>query len=179
MAGSLRILVFPLAFGALAAAAFGQTSPDAPQSTPPGKKAPAAWLNNLRKGALDGTPSPEFENVRRALDALTPEQRKRFQENIVRWSNLPPDEKKALRDREEARKKIMQQEIDAAIQGTGLQLDSERRVLFVKRYGEERRKIEEQLRKETNEKRKPLVHEMVGRLKAEFSAPVVAPEAVR
>lgn len=175
MAGSLRILIFPLAFGALAASAFGQTAPDAPQGTPPGKKAPGAWLNSFRKGGVDGTPSPEFENVRRALDALTPEQRKRFQENIVRWSNLPPDEKKALRDREEARKKFMQQEMDAALHNSGLQLEGERRMLFIKRYGEERRKIEEQLRKESNDKRKPLVHDMIGRLKAEFSAPPVAP----
>ncbi len=179
MAGSLRLLIFPLAFGALAASVIGQTAPDGPQSTTPGKRPPGTWLNSLRKGGVDGTPSPEFENVRRALDALTPEQRKRFQENIVRWSNLPPDEKKALRDREETRKKIMQQEMDVAIQTSGLQLDGERRMLFIKRYGEERRKIEEQLRKEANDKRKPLVHDVIGRLKAEFAAPVVAPEAIR
>ncbi len=122
----------------------------------------------------DATPSPEFENVRKALDALTPEQRKRFQENFVRWSNLSPEEKKALRDREEVRKKFMDQELQAAIQETGLQLDGERRQQFLKRYAQERRKIEEQLRKETQEKRKPMVKEMIGRLKEEFSSGTVA-----
>jgi Protein of unknown function (DUF3106) len=179
MAGSFRILILPLTIGTLATAAFSQNPSAAPAATPGPKKAPGAWLNGMRRPGLDGTPSPEFENVRRALDALTPEQRKRFQENIVRWANLPPEEKKSLRDREEFRKKVMQQEVEAVIQGSGLQLEGDRRELFIKRYGEERRKIEEQLRKESNEKRKPLVHEMVGRLKTEFSGPLVAPEAVR
>ena len=179
MAGSVRILIFPLATCVLAASAFSQTSPDVPASSPAPKKAPGAWLNGGKKPPFEGTPSPEFENVRRALDALTPEQRKRFQENIVRWANLPPEQKKALREREEERKKFMQQEVDVAIQDSGLQLDGGQRELFIKRYGEERRKIEEQLRKEANEKRKPLVHEMVSRLKSEFSAPATTPAAVR
>jgi hypothetical protein len=179
MARSFRQLIFPLALGALAAPAFCQTPAETPDaSTPPSKKAAGAWLKNGLK-PFDGTPSPEFDNVRRALDALTPEQRKRFQENILRWVNLPPEEKKALRDREEVRRKVMQQEVEAAIQDSGLQLDGDRREQFVKRYAEERRRIEEQLRKETNEKRKPLVHEMVARLKAEFSAPAETPAAVR
>jgi hypothetical protein len=150
-----------------------------PQATPPVKKLPGAWLGGGPKQPFDGTPSPEFENARRALEALTPEQRKRFQENFWRWSNLPPEEKKALREREDMRKKFMQQEVEAAIQNSGLQLNGERRAQFIKRYGEERRKIEEQLRKESNEKRKPLVHEMLGRLKDEFSEPASTPAGVR
>ena len=174
MAGSVRLLI-PLAACALAAPAFSQRATETPSSPPP-KKSPSAWLG---RKALEGTPSPEFENVRRALDALSPEQRKRFQENFWRWSNLPPEEKKALRDREELRKKFMQQEVETALQETGLDLTGERREQFVKRYGEERRKIEEQFRKEANEKRKPLVRELIGRLKAEFSTPSADPAAVR
>ncbi len=175
MAGSLRLLI-PLAVGALTASAFSENPPEK-ASPPPKKKSPGAWLG--RKPANEGTPSPEFENVRRALDALSPEQRKRFQENFWRWSNLPPEEKKALREREELRKKFMQQEVETAIQETGLDLTGERREQFVKRYGDERRKIEEQLRKETNEKRKPLVRDLMGRLKSEFSSPSADPAAVR
>lgn len=117
----------------------------------------------------DATPSPEFDNVRKAIDALSPEQKKRFQENFWRWTNLSPEEKKSLRDREEVRKKVVQQEIEAALQESGLQLQGQRRNQFAKRYAEERRKIEEGLRKDMNEKRKPLVHELVARLKAEFT----------
>jgi hypothetical protein len=179
MAGSVRLLIFPFAVCAFAAPTFGQTAPKAPATTPAVKKARDAWLGGGRKPPFDGTPSPEFENVRRALDALTPEQRKRFQENIVRWANLPPEEKKVLRDREEVRKRVMQQEVEAAMANSGLQLEGERRAEFIKRYGEERRKIEEQLRKETNEKRKPLVHEMINRLKTEFSAAPAVPAAAR
>jgi hypothetical protein len=120
--------------------------------------------------------SPEFDNVRRALDALTPDQRKRFQENFWRWANLSPEEKKALREREDQRKKIIEQDVQAALQEAGLQnLDGEQRKQFAQRYGEERRKIEEQLRKETAEKRKPMVKEMIGRLKVEFSGTIAAP----
>lgn len=134
---------------------------------------PAAAPEKKRRKEAAATPSPEFENVRKALDALTPEQRKRFQENFVRWSNLSPAEKKALRDREDVRKKFMDQELQAAINESGLELKGERRQQFVKQYAQERRKIEEQLRRETMEKRKPLVHEMLQRLKEEFA---VSPE---
>lgn len=115
--------------------------------------------------------SPEFENVRKAIDALTPEQRKRFQENFARWANMSPEAKKALRDRDEFRRKRMAEDVDAAIRGLGVELDKERREQFAKRYVEERRKIEEQIRREIDEKRRPLVQEMVARLKQEFSAP--------
>lgn len=160
MARSLHQLILVAACAALGVQAFAEPA------TNPEKK---------RRKDFDQTPSPEFENVRKALDALTPEQRRRFQENFWRWANLPPEEKKALRDREEIRKKVMQQEVQAAIQEAGLQLDGERREQFMKRYGQERRKIEEQLRKETMEKRKPLVKELVARLKAEFSGSAPGP----
>jgi hypothetical protein len=119
---------------------------------------------------MDGGPKgPAYENVRKALEALTPDQRKKFQENFWRWANLSPEEKKALRDREDIRKKAIETETDAAIQQSGLTLDGERREQFVKRYSEGRRAIEEQLRKEMAEKRKPLVHDLINRLSSEFA----------
>ena len=113
--------------------------------------------------------SPEFENVRKALDALTPEQLKRFQENFSRWSDLAPERKRELRDRDESRRKRIAEAVDTAIKESALQLTSEQRDLFAKRYAEERRKIEEDLRQEVFQKRKPLLGEMVTRLVAEFS----------
>lgn len=127
-----------------------------------------------KEGKRRGAMSPEFENVRKALEALTPDQRKRFQENFVRWSNMPPEAKKALRDRDEFRRKKMAEDIEAAARESGLELDKERREQFAKRYTQERRKIEEQLRREMDEKRRPLVKEIVAKLKAEFSAPTAA-----
>ncbi|MEO7319167.1 MAG: hypothetical protein ABIZ56_09280, partial [Chthoniobacteraceae bacterium] len=104
--------------------------------------------------------APEFGNVRRAFEALTPEQRHRFVENLKRWSNLPPEEKKALADREGFRRKKIAEEIEQAITNAGLTLEGERRALFAKRYEEERRKVEEQLRREMEEKRQPLVKDI-------------------
>ena len=138
------------------ASTLAQTPTPGPGALPREGKRP--WLAG-RPGD-GGANGPAFENVRKALEALTPEQRKRFQENLVRWANLSPEEKKALRDKEEVRKKLVEQETDAAIQESGLQLEGERRELFIKRYGEGRRVIEEQLRKEMNEKRKPLVRDL-------------------
>ena len=160
MAGHVRLLI-----AASACCAFAGALAQAPAS-PPDKDGPPS-----KRHKRDHDHSPEMENVRKAIDALTPEQRQRFSENLMRWSQMPPEEKKSLRDREEVRKKFMTQELDTAIAESGLQLDGDRREQFMKRYGEERRKIEEQLRKEMGEKRKPLLIELIARLKAEFSAP--------
>jgi len=66
--------------------------------------------------------------------------------------------------------------VNLALAESGLDLSGERRAFFAKRYGEERRKVEEQLRKEMEEKRRPLIKEIVARLKEEFStAPLTAP----
>lgn len=136
---------------------------------------PASRPGKREKARQQEQMSPEFEDVRKALEALTPEQRKRFQQNFLRWSDLPPETKKALRDRDEFRKKKMADEIEAALQQSGLTLDKERRRQFTKRYVQERRKIEEQLRAETEEKRGPLVAKMVAGLKEEFATPAEQP----
>jgi hypothetical protein len=151
------------------------TSPSAPApAAPPASATPPAPAEERPKKApklAKAVENPVFDDVRKALDALTPQQRKRFQENFIRWSNLSPEEKKALRDKEELRRTLVAQEVDAALKDSGMDLDPERREQFARRYAEERRKIEEQLRKESAEKRKPLVREMVARLKQEFAAP--------
>jgi hypothetical protein len=133
-----------------------------------GPQGPRPW-QRPPPGAPGGDHSPEMQNVRRAIEALSPEQRKRFGENLLRWSNLPPEEKKALREGEAVRQKYIEQEVNMAINASGLRLEGERRVQFVKRFTEERRKIEEQLRHEMMERRKPMVRELVSRLKSEFA----------
>ena len=155
------------AIGAVQSLAQDAPNPQSPPATPEGKR--PGWFGGGAKRPAPIPNSPAFENVRKALEALTPEQRKRFQENFWRWSNLSAEEKKALADREAMRKRKITEDIDAAIKETGLDLDPARRELFARRYGEERRKIEEQLRKEMEENRRPLVKEIVAKLKAEFS----------
>jgi hypothetical protein len=165
MAGSVRLLIF--LFCCAAASALAEPGPC-------GSK--RAWKGEGGRH-FEGTPSPELETVRKAIEALTPEQRKRFQDNFWRWANLPPEEKKALRDRDEIRRKFMRDEVEAALKESGLELEGERKSEFIKRYGEERKKIEEQLREEMAAKRKPLVRDLIGKLKAEFSAPPPAAPA--
>lgn len=175
MAGQVRLgLATALALAATVGSILAQTAatptPEPTQTPKKEGKGPGGggWLAG-HPG--DASPKgPAYENVRKALDALTPEQRKRFQENFWRWANLSPEEKKALRDREDIRKKAIEQETEAALQQAGLtSLEGERREQFIKRYGEGRRAIEEQLRKDMAEKRKPLVHELIGRLSSEFA----------
>ncbi len=174
MAGEVRLgfgLAVALVLATTVGSMWAQTPTPDPAQTPKKEgKGPggAGWLAG-HPG--DASPKgPAYENVRKALDALTPEQRKKFQENFWRWANLSPEEKKALRDREDIRKKAIEQETEAALQQAGLtSLEGERREQFIKRYGEGRRAIEEQLRKEMAEKRKPLVHDLISRLSTEFA----------
>jgi hypothetical protein len=135
--------------------------------TPPAEK---KKKNSQARNSPPASPSPELENVRKALEALTPEQRQQFRENFNRWMNLSFGDKKVLRDAQEARRKHMSEEIEEAMTQLGLQLQGQKRQQFIKRYTEERKKIEEELRAEADEKRGPEVAELRARLKAEFSA---------
>ena len=172
MVGAMRLFLPVIALLSTAlCTALGQTPPASPSSPPPHRP---GWFGGGGRGEMHrpqggGPDAEKFENVRKALEALTPEQRKRFQENFQRWSSLSPEEKKSLADREIFRRKRMAEEIDAALKEAGLELDATRRELFARRYGEERHKIEEQLRKELEEKRRPLLKEVIAKLKAEFS----------
>ena len=135
---------------------------------------------NRAKAKEQASPAgPEVENVRKALEALTPEQRLNFRDNFIRWMNLSPDEKRTLREREEGRKKRIAEETEAAIRESGLTLDPAQRAKFAKRYAEERRRIEEKLRKEMENQRKPLLQDLIAQLRVEFSgtAPVAATPA--
>src|SRR3954451_1971265 len=74
----------------------GQTATPVALSTP-APNAPLGRKKNPRKTATPApTPSEALENVRKALEALTPEQRQQFRDNLVKWMNLPPDDKKVL-----------------------------------------------------------------------------------
>ena len=171
MAGAMRRLLaacLPLVIAL--PTAWAQTPAESPASPPP--KRPGFFgggRGEMHRPEGGGPDGEKFENVRKAIEALTPEQRKRFQENFLRWSNLSPEEKKALADREIFRRKKIAEDIDAALKEAELELDAEHRELFARRYGEERHKIEEQLHKELDDKRRPLLKEIIARLKTEFS----------
>ncbi|MCE9612003.1 MAG: DUF3106 domain-containing protein [Chthoniobacter sp.] len=172
-----RQLTLLQTLGLLAFTTVSQAVAQPPSSSPPPKR---QWFGGGDRDHRrpSGTPSnsgtaedfEKFNNVRKAIEALTPEQRQRFQENFLRWSNLSPEEKKALADRMTFRRNKIVEDIDAAIKETGLELDSTQRERFAKRYGEERHLIEEQLRKDMDEKRRPLLREVIAKLKTEFTS---------
>ena len=111
----------------------------------------------------------QFEEGRRFFEQLSPDQKKRVAENFDRWKNMPPEERDSMRDREHLRREKMAQEIEDSIHKSGLQLDADHREVYALRYAQERRKIEEQLRKEMESKRRPMMRDMLEHLKNEFS----------
>jgi hypothetical protein len=115
---------------------------------------------------------PDAEKAREAFRNMSPEERERWTKRIREWAEMPPEKKKSLADREEFFKKKIKEDIEAAIQKTGLTLNEEQAKLFAERYLDERRKIESELRKEIDEKRGPRVDSMIEKLKGEFSATV-------
>jgi len=82
---------------------------------------------------------------------------------------MSPEEQELLRDRELFRREKIAQEIESAINRSALHLDEDQREIYALRYTQERRKIEESLRKEMDQKRQSMVADMLNRLKREFS----------
>jgi len=83
---------------------------------------------------------------------------------------MSPEEQELFRDRELIRRERIASEIQSAITRSGLHLDEDQREVFALRYTQERRKIEEAIRKETDQKRQAMVSDMLVRLKLEFTA---------
>ena len=100
---------------------------------------------------------------------MSPEDRQRFRSNAERWLRMPPEEQRALRDREVLRRQRIQREAEAALQQSGLQLENEKRDLYERRYLQERRRIERGLRQELDEKRQRELAPVMENLKKEFS----------
>jgi hypothetical protein len=102
---------------------------------------------------------------------MTPDERERWLRRFRDWADMPPEKKKSLADREEFFRRKMREDVEAAQKELGLELTDEQKKLFGQRYVEERRKIEEELRREMEESRRPKVKAMVEKLRQEFAAP--------
>ena len=120
-----------------------------------------------------------FELLRKAFDQLSPEQQERVLLNLLRWQDLSQDEREVLRQRERVQRQKQEASINEAYQRSGLQLNEEQRALFRKRYLQERRRLEEQLVHDIQEKRQVGIAAIVDLLKKEFSGakPVTSPAA--
>ena len=120
------------------------------------------------------TSSSRFELLRKAFDQFSPEQQERILQNLRRWQDLSSDEREVLRQRERVQKQKQEASINEAYVKSGLQLNEEQRVAFHKRYLQERRRLEEQLAHEIQEKRQIGIAAIVESLKKEFSATKVS-----
>jgi len=118
------------------------------------------------------------ERMMREVQKLSPEQRADLWRVVWAALNLPPDKRQMLLGLEDERRNKAREEIDRALEESGIQVDEERKKAFVARYFEERRVIEERLRRETDEKRRQLLPAMRERLKAEFQTQAGSPAKV-
>ena len=84
---------------------------------------------------------------------------------------MSPEEQKMMRERDRVYRQRVKNEVDAALRASGLRLEGEKRDQFEQRYFQERRRIEHQLRQETEAKRQHELPELQERLKKEFQQP--------
>lgn len=101
---------------------------------------------------------------------MSPEDRQRFKSNIERWRGMPPEERRELRLREGWRQQRLKREAEEALRQSGLQLEAERQQQYELRYLQERKRIEQALRRELQEKRQRELAPVVEQLKKEFSS---------
>jgi hypothetical protein len=100
--------------------------------------------------------------------AMPPEDRQVFKRNAERWMQMNPEERKVMREREMIYRQHVKNEVDAALRASGLRLEGEKREQFEQRYLQERRRMEHQLRQETDAKRQQELPALQERLKKEF-----------
>ena len=111
---------------------------------------------------------------------MPPEDRQIFRRNAERWMQMGPEERKIMRERERLYRERVTREVEAALRDSGLRLEGEKRDQFEQRYLQERRRIERNLRQETEAKRQQELPALQERLKKEFQEPspaVTAPSA--
>ncbi|HXL25406.1 MAG TPA: hypothetical protein VN952_01935 [Chthoniobacterales bacterium] len=156
--GALILLIAAVASG------YGQTPTPTPTATPQ----PATSAKTPTTTAQPSA-SVKLEDLRRSIEQLTPEQQQKVLQNLHRWLALSPDERDVLRQRQRVRQQKEEESVTEAYQKSGLRLNEDGREVFRKLYLQERRKLEEQLAKETQEKRQKGDAAIVEKLKKEFA----------
>ena len=118
----------------------------------------------------------DSEKARQALEQMNPEDRQRVMQRLKEFADLPPEKKKELFERSEYFRRKMREDVEAAMKETGLTLSDEQKKKFAERYFEERKGIEEELRKQMEEFRRPKLKALADKLKQEFAAQSPAPQ---
>jgi hypothetical protein len=111
---------------------------------------------------------PPMRSVHERWSALPPAERQAFQRNAERWMRMSPAERDLLRARQKLRREQIRRETEAALGESGLSLDSRRRDMFESRYMQERRKMEQGLRRQIETERQQQLPALIQQLKKEF-----------
>jgi hypothetical protein len=147
----------------------------------------ALILALVAPGALADSPTPQpsptaqpassarVEEIRKSIEQLPPDQQEKVLQNLHRWQSLSPEERDYIRQQEHVRKLKQEEAVTEAYQKSGLHLTETQRVQFRKRYLEERRQLEEELAKESQERRTAGNTTIIEQLKKEFATPKPSP----
>jgi len=81
---------------------------------------------------------------------------------------MTPEQRNLMRQRETMRRQIMTRDADAAVRDSGLQLNPQERARFESRYIQERRKVEQSLRKQIETERQKEIPALIQQLRKEF-----------
>ena len=190
-----RRYVYAVAAGAalsLLVCPSGISQPQVQVQQPDGPKAPVQVpgdavqmpVNGGAPGSLgsrDARPDSSNHKLLRATDPsqaagdasdrwrkMSPDDRQRLRSNAERWQNMDAEERRTFREQREWRQMRLKRDAEAAMRDSGLHLEAERRALFEQRYIEERRRIDQQLRRELREKRRRELAPIVEQLKKEL-----------
>ncbi len=150
-------------FVALILTAFAIAESQAQIATPSPSTSPTPQASTVSAG--------KFDQLRKEFDQLSTEQQERILQNLHRWQELSQDEREVLRQRERVQRQKQEASINEAYQKSGLQLSDEQKAQFHKRYLQERRRLEEQLAHDIQEKRQVGNAAIIEMLKKEFSNP--------
>ena len=154
------------------------TQPVAPVRSQPGPRlGPGPAAGTAAQGRTAPAPASAMGAEQNRLRNMSPEDQQRFQANIERWRQMPPAERREMRERLGWRQQRLKREAETALRDLGLQLEAEKRAKFEERYMEERKRIEHELRQEYREKRRRALAPVVERLKKELVGPEASPKA--
>jgi hypothetical protein len=151
----------------------GPASRPAPMGVPHGPPpiaAPHGPPPSQAHGAPAGQPQggPSGQSVRERWLAMPPDARQNFQRNAQIWSQMSPEQRNLMRQRETMRRQTITREADAAARDSGLQLNPQDRARFESRYIQERRKVEQTLRQQIETERQKEIPALIQQLRKEF-----------
>jgi gas vesicle protein len=111
-----------------------------------------------------------LDDLKKALELLPADQQQRVLANLHKWQSLSQEERDDLRERQRLRKQKQEESIQEAYQQSHLHLNEKQKAQFRDIYIEQRRKLEEQLAKDIQEKRQAGINTIIEQLRKEFAA---------